>query len=172
VGPSAPLHVMTPGCELAALDVTDEPVLRSVERVAGRERRRVQRGVLRRRDEARLVLVSGLPHPHLPERVAGQVRRHPRDGNDVVVVGIPLRGTERGNRPAAALGHHRIRGLFLVERLDERLRGDGHLVRRSIAEILDPLGMIQRVARGRLRGPCCCPRWHSPNGCRWPAVPG
>jgi hypothetical protein len=133
--------------EAAAFDVTDDAVLQSISRITRSERTLCEQRIFLLLNEARLVLVSGLPHPHLPERVTREIRRH-RDHRDrVVVVGVALRRAERGDCAATRFSHDRRLRRAAVERAHHRLRGDRHLVRGAIAEVLDLLRVVDRVAR-------------------------
>ena len=133
--------------EMAAQDVFDQPILQPVERVARLERRAMDGGVLRRRDDAVRRFVRRLPLHHEAERfVAAVVRGRARE-DGVEVGGVALRFLERHAAAARAAGEVRQLRPDAVETGDRLLAVDGGEMLRAIAPIDD----LFRMARGPLR---------------------
>ncbi len=139
--------------EAAAEDVFDEPVLQPVERVARLQRRAVNRGVRRRRDDALRRLVRRLPLRHEAERFVAPVVRGRAGENRVEVGGVALRLLERHSAAARAAGEVRQLGRHPVEAGDGRLAVHGGLVNGAMPEVGDLLGVPERPRRAGARVP-------------------
>ena len=102
----------------------------------------MQHRVLGRRQEARIVLVRGVPDPDLSGRLLRGVDRR-RAGDDAVeIVGESLcrgQGLAAAGRAAVEV---REPGPVAVERRDDRLALRGRLVNRAVGEVGQPFGMI------------------------------
>ena len=129
---------------MAARRVGDESVFHAVEGVARGDDRLMDHRILGRRDEARRILQHRLGDRELPRvQICARVRRCAGD-DAVVVVRKALRLGEALASAGRAAVPVRPPRAAAVERVDDRLRLDGHLVLGAIREVDELFGMAER----------------------------
>ncbi len=132
--------------EMAAARIVDQAVLQTIHGVAGLDHRVVNHPIFGGRNKAGLVFVRRSAHPHRGSRQVGPVVGGRAGDDAVVVVGIALRFLQpllAARRASVPVGISRV---LVVERRDDGLGLERHLVHRAISEVSHFLGMSKREA--------------------------